>query len=96
MFGVVFDLATEQAEALHPGRLQGAYREAGAVLRRFGFMRAQQSFYITDRDDLANLTAALDALRRLPWFGGVVRDIRAFQIDLWSDFTEFMQSGPVI
>jgi virulence-associated protein VapD len=47
--------------------------------------------YLTDKDDLANLFAAIMALKRLPWFPGSVRDIRAFKVEHWSDFTRLVK-----
>jgi virulence-associated protein VapD len=40
--------------------------------------------------DLANLFAAMSALKALPWFAGSVREIRAFRVEQWSHFTGFM------
>jgi virulence-associated protein VapD len=31
--------------------------------------------------------AAITALKTMPWFPGSVRDIRAFRVEQWSDFT---------
>ena len=45
-----------------------------------------------DREDLANLFAAMNALKALQWFSVCVRDIRAFRIEQWSDFTGFFKS----
>ncbi len=39
----------------------------------------------------ANLFAALLALKALPWFAAVVRDIRGFRIENWSDFTPLIR-----
>lgn len=41
---------------------------------------------------MANLFAAMNALKSLQWFAGCVRDIRAFRIEQWSDFTGFFKS----
>jgi virulence-associated protein VapD len=35
---------------------------------------------------------AMNALKAQPWFPASVRDIRAFRVEQWSDFTSFMQS----
>ena len=43
-------------------------------------------------EDLANLTNAMTALKQLPWFPNSVRDIRAFRVEQWSDFTSFIKS----
>lgn len=40
---------------------------------------------------MANLLRALNALRNTPWFKKSVRDIRAFSVEDWSDFTLFIK-----
>jgi virulence-associated protein VapD len=47
--------------------------------------------YVCDNNDMANLFAALLALKALPWFADVVRDIRGFRIENWSDFTPIIK-----
>ena len=69
----------------------GALR-VGAVLNRYGFMRVQGSVYVSQGDSLVNVTQAMNALRALSWFPTCVRDIRAFKVEHWSDFTDFMKS----
>jgi virulence-associated protein VapD len=43
-------------------------------------------------EDLANLAGAMNALKGLPWFPDSVRDIRAFRVEQWSDFTSFIKN----
>ena len=38
-------------------------------------------------NDMANLYMAIEALKNTPWFKDSVRDIRAFKVEDWSDFT---------
>jgi len=64
---------------------------AGA-LAGFGFERVQGSLYVTQQDNLANLFSAIMALKALRWFPASVRDIRAFRIEQWSDFTQLVKS----
>lgn len=45
---------------------------------------------------MANLFAALLALKSLPWFPQVVRDIRGFRIENWSDFTSLIKGLPPV
>ena len=33
----------------------------------------------------------MNALKAIPWFANSVRDIRAFRVENWSDFTQFMK-----
>ena len=61
------------------------------TLRRFGFERVQQSFFIAETDYLSILARAANALKGLPWFPEVVRDVRAFRMENRSDFTAFMK-----
>jgi virulence-associated protein VapD len=92
MFAVAFDLTVDETRKHHPKGVAQAYDDIGATLERFGFMRVQGSVYVCEREDLANLFAAMTALRSLQWFSLCVRDIRAFRIEQWSDFTDFFKS----
>jgi virulence-associated protein VapD len=47
---------------------------------------------VTDAEDMVNLFQAIIALKSLVWFPASVRDIRAFRIEQWSDFTPVMKS----
>ena len=40
---------------------------------------------------MANLFAAIYALKKIPWFKKAVRDIRAFKVENWSDFTQIVK-----
>lgn len=91
MFAVAFDLHYWETQARHPKGLRQAYREIERTLGRYGFARTQQSVYVTENDDIANLFDAMNPLRALPWFPDCVRDIRAFRIEMWSDFTPAMK-----
>ena len=95
MYAVVFDLVVKDTVANHPKRdPAAAYREIGQVLVRHGFEWRQGSLYTVDNDDMANLFAALMALKALPWFPLSVRDIRAFKVEQWSDFTAIITAKP--
>lgn len=87
MFATAFDLATRETAQHHPRSVTQAYADIAGVLGEFGFERVQGSVYVTGSDDLANLFRAITALKTLPWFPRSVRDIRAFRIEQWSDFT---------
>ena len=93
MFAIAFDLVVADAVKHHPRGVTAAYNEIGAALRKFEFERVQGSVYVTEKDDMANLFAALLVLKALPWFAQVVRDIRGFKIENWSDFTPIIK-GP--
>jgi virulence-associated protein VapD len=69
-----------------------AYADIGAVLSGFSFDRVQGSLWLTSKDDLANLFAAIMGLEALPCFSKSVRDIRAFKVGNWSDFTQMAKT----
>jgi len=62
------------------------------TLLQFEFKRVQGSVFLNEGEDLANLLLAMNDLKALPWFPKVVRDIRAFRVEQWSDFTGFMKA----
>ncbi len=96
MFAITFDLTVADTEQHHPKGVSAAYADIAAALRQFAFERVQGSVYVTHRDDMANLFAALLALKALPWFPLSVRDIRGFRIENWSDFTPLVKGLPPV
>jgi virulence-associated protein VapD len=91
MFAIAFDLVVADTERHHPKGVSQAYTDIADALKRFGFRRIQGSVYVTESEDMANLFDAIMALKALPWFAAPVRDIRAFRIEQWSDFTPMMK-----
>jgi virulence-associated protein VapD len=87
MYAVAFDLTVVDTEKHHPKGVSQAYAEIGAILGEHGFRRVQGSLYVTDDEDMANLFLAIQSLRARDWFPKSVRDIRAFRVEQWSDFT---------
>jgi virulence-associated protein VapD len=87
MYAVAFDLTVVDTEKHHPKGVSQAYTEIGAILGEHGFRRVQGSLYVTDDEDMANLFLAIQSLRARAWFPKSVRDIRAFRVEQWSDFT---------
>ena len=95
MFGIVFDLGVKETEKHHPEGYSQAYTDIATVLNRHGFIRIQASLYINEVEDMARLFHAIDDLRTLPWLAASVRDIRAFRIEQWSDFTPIITGKPL-
>jgi virulence-associated protein VapD len=92
VFAIAFDLDTKRTKRSHPKSVAQAYSDIRFVLARYNFEWKQGSVYATNDEDLANLFRAIDALKQLPWFAASVRDIRAFRVEQWSDFTEIVRS----
>ncbi|MEA2743795.1 MAG: hypothetical protein QOF90_3057 [Acetobacteraceae bacterium] len=92
MFAIAFDLVVTDTAQNHPKGVSQAYADIGATLANFGFDRVQGSLYTTPSEDLANLFGAITALKALLWLPASVRDIRAFRVEQWSDFTKLVKS----
>lgn len=81
----ISDLKREYGERYH-----SAYVEIKNHLNRSGFYWIQGSTYITE----GNLTAvykAISVLSDIDWFKKSVRDIRAFKVEDFSDFTSIVR-----
>lgn len=91
MYAVAFDLVVADTEQHHPKGVAQAYSDIGSILNQYGFRRVQDSLYVTDNEDLANLFVVVQTLRSQAWLPKSVRDIRAFRIEQWSDFTQVVK-----
>lgn len=91
MYAISFDLVVADAEEHHPKGVSQAYSDIGSTLRKFGFERIQGSLYTNNNENMANLFQAMNALKAMDWFPKSIRDIRAFRIEQWSDFTPTMK-----
>lgn len=95
MYAVGFDLTVADTELHHPKGVSQAYTEIGAVLGEHGFRREQGSLYVTDNEDMAKLFLAIQSLSARPWSPKSVRDIRAFRVEQWSDFTPVVKASGI-
>ena len=91
MYAISFDMLISDFRENYGDPYNNAYYEISNLLEKFDFYRTQGSVYLSQNNDLANLTRAMLALKSLTWFQKSVRDIRAFKVEDWSDFTGFMK-----
>jgi virulence-associated protein VapD len=87
MFAIAFDMSIADLKQHYGSPYNNAYYEIKNILRKYEFYNIQGSVYLTENDDMANLYMAIDALRKINWFKKSVRDIRAFRVENWSNFT---------
>jgi virulence-associated protein VapD len=92
MFAVPFDLVVAEIEKHHPKGVSQACADIGGILFSFGFEHIQGSLYVSRNEDLATLFSAIQALRAQPWLPKSVRNIRAFRIEQWTDFTAVVKA----
>ncbi len=91
MYAISFDLIVAETQKHHPNSVAQAYSEVETILGNYGFQRVQGSLYLTVNEDMSNLFLAIEALRARDWFPKSVRDIRAFRVEQWSDFTKMVK-----
>ena len=92
MFAIAFDMDIKELRSTYGEPYNNAYYEIKILLRNYDFYNTQGSVYLTDKDDMANLFAAIYALKKIDWFKSSVRDIRAFKVENWSDFTDIVKA----
>ena len=92
MYAIAFDLIVAETKEHHPKGVSHAYTDIKNELKKHGFNNIQGSLYTNDNENMAKLYLAIEGLKKLPWFGKCVRDLRAFRIEQWSDFTNIVKS----
>ena len=91
MFAITFDMDIADLEHNYGVPYNPAYYEIRKVMKRNGFFWLQGSVYMTNSSDFSSMLSAMNSLKAIPWFAQSVRDIRAFRVENWSDFTKFMK-----
>lgn len=91
MFAIAFDLIVAETKQRHPKGVPQAYTDIADTLKTYGFDRIQGSVYVCKSEDMGNLFLAINALKALPWLPASVRDVCAFRIEQWSDFTDIIK-----
>ena len=95
MYAIAFNLKIDDLKKEYGEPYNKAYAEIRQELENLGFEWAQGSVYI-DRSVTNGLTTVYKAMQKLSgitWFKKSVRDIRAFKVEDWSDFTEIVRGG---
>ena len=91
MFAIPFDMVVVDLKNNYGEPYNNAYFEIGKALRKYEFYNTQGSVYLSLNNDMSNLFRAMNELKKISWFKDSVRDIRAFRVEDWSDFTGFMK-----
>ena len=91
MYAIAFDMVVSDLKLCYGEPYNNAYYDISKVLERYSFYRAQGSVYLSKNRDMANLFRAIDSLKKIDWFKSSVRDIRAFRVEDWSIFTDFVK-----
>lgn len=92
MYAIAFDLVVSELKKHYGNNYQNAYADVKKILLNNNFYWIQGSTYATE-GDLSVLFKAIQSLKNISWFCTCVRDIRAFKIEDYSDFTEEFKSN---
>ena len=65
MFAIAFDMDIKELRTTYGEPYNNAYYEIKILLRKYDFYNTQGSVYLTDKDDMANLFAAIFVPSRL-------------------------------
>lgn len=94
MYAIAFDLKIEDLKKEYGEPYNRAYDEIRQELERLGFEWTQGSVYMSNstENNLTHVYKAINRLSKIAWFKNSVRDIRAFKVEDWSDFTEIVKN----
>ena len=67
MFAIAFEMVVSDLKKNYGEPYNNAYFAIGVILRKYGFYNAQGSVYLTERNDMANLYRAIEALKNTTW-----------------------------
>lgn len=95
MYAIAFDLKIDDLKKEYGEPYNRAYDEVRQELEALGFDWTQVSVYINNssKDSLTIVYKAINKLSNIGWFKKSVRDIRAFKVEDWSDFTEIVKEN---
>jgi len=94
IYAIAFDLKIDDLKKQYSEPYNEAYDEIRQELELLGFEWTQGSVYInhSGKDSLTTVYKAINRLSNIAWFKKSVRDIGAFKVEDWSDFTEIVKS----
>ena len=94
MYALSFDMEIAELKRNYWEPYNPAYDEIRKTMDNLGFNWIQWSLYLAkeNSNSLTFVYKAIDKLKNIEWFKKSVRDIRAFKVEDWSDFTEIVKS----
>ena len=95
MYAIAFDLKIDDLKREYDDPYNRAYDEIRKELESIGFEWTQGSVYVnkSQENTLTTVYKAISKLSGIDWFKKSVRDIRAFKVEDWSDFTDVVKNA---
>ena len=91
MYAIAFDMVIADLKEHYAEPYHNAYAEVKKVLSKYDFHWVQGSTYASQGNNLLSITQAMNELKQIDWFCKSIRDIRAFRVEDWSDFTNLFK-----
>jgi virulence-associated protein VapD len=93
MYALSFDMEVAKLKEHYGEPYNKAYDEIRVVMGELGFDWAQGGLYIakSEKNTLTSVYKVINKLSSILWFKESVKDIRAFKVEDWSDFTEVVK-----
>lgn len=93
MYAICFDMEIASLKEHYGDPYNKAYEDIRSTLEKFGFVWKQGSLYVAEQNvnNLTQVYKAINKLASIKWFKDSVRDIRAFKVEDWSDFTDVVK-----
>lgn len=94
MYAISFDMKIDDLKKNYGESYNVAYDEIRQEMDNLGFEWTQGNLYISKNsaNTLTTVYKAINRLSKIDWFRNSVRDIRAFKVEDWSDFTDVVKS----
>lgn len=95
MYAIAFDLKIDDLKKTYGEPYNRAYDEIRQELEALGFEWTQGNVYmsVAKENTLTTVYKAINRLSAIDWFKKSVRDIRAFKVEDWSDFTDIIKGN---
>lgn len=95
MYAIAFDMKIDDLRKNYGDPYNPAYDEIRQEMEDLGFEWTQGSLYISTnpKNTLTTVYKAINRLSNIEWFKKSVRDIRAFKVEDWSDFTDVVKDS---
>lgn len=94
MYAVSFDMELSKLKEHYGEPYNKAYDEIRILMSDLGFEWTQGSLYVLrgEENNLTSVYKIINKLSSVKWFSDAVRDIRAFKVEDWSDFTDIVKN----
>lgn len=95
MYAISFDIDTSKLRENYRECYNNFENEVKDLMEGLGFIEINWLLYFSknEKNDLTTVYKVINKLSNVQWFSDSVRDIRAFKVEDWSDFTEIVKNN---